>query len=311
MPYLRRRRRVIRRVTRSKVSGFAKARKPRLFGRLRRKSKMTSRKRILNISSLKKRDNLLTAYRSVPNDAVTAPSFNIAAIGQNPTVFVFSPTMRYGSQLTDKFEQTNTRGSSDVFIRGFKERLRFVTSDGNPWVWRRICFSYYDAEDDFQYFDTSDDTVKQYPPFNYNTTRGYERLWMRIGGVATTIQEDAIRGKLYDHLFRGKKGFDWDNELTAPTDPQAVKIWYDKTTIIRSGNETSVMKFTPRWHGIGKRLIYSDRDAGGDQDASYKSETSRVSMGDYIIMDMFVSSPVDENVLLSIGSDATFYWHER
>lgn len=311
MPYLRRRRRVIRRAYRSRVSGYVKAKKRPTYGRLRRKSKMTSRRRILNVSSIKKRDNMLTAYRSIPNNTVISPQFLISATGLQCQTFIFSPTMRWGSQQTDKFEQINTRSSQESYVRGFKERLRFVTSDGNPWTWRRICFSYYDSESDFKFFDTSDDTEKDYPPFTYDNVYGYHRLWMRLNGPATTIQENKVRGDVYSHVFRGKTGIDWTSELSAPTNPLAVKIWYDKTTTIRSGNEQSTMKFVPRWHSIGKRLIYSDRDAGGGQDNSYSSETSRVSMGDYMILDIFASAPNDEGVQLSIGSDATYYWHER
>lgn len=272
---------------------------------------MMTRKRILNITTHKKKDNLLTAHQLTGGEFEDGPQFVIPSAGLTNYVYVFSPTMRWQSRIQEKFDQDNQRANNDTFASGFKERIRFITSDGNPWVWRRICFSYYDAEADFKFFDTSDDTEHDYPPFHYNVTNGYRRLWQRINGPAPSIKEIAVRDHLYEHVFAGTRNVDWSSEISAPTNSRAVKIWYDKTTRIVSGNELSTIRNVTRWHPIKKRLIYQNRDQGGAEENNYLSQTSRSSMGDYIVMDIFHGSPADSNVQLSIGSDATYYWHER
>jgi len=254
---------------------------------------------------------MLTASRTLPEEAIDGPQFVVQSSGLQNWVYVFSPTMRWQSQLTGKFDQDNTRATNDTFASGFKERLRIITSDGNPWIWRRICFSYYDAETDFKFFDTSDDTEKDYPPFNYTAGNGYRRLWLRVNGPTPTIQEQSVRDALYQHVFAGTRNVDWSTEISAPLNSRAIKIWYDRTTRIASGNQQSTVRNFTRWHPIKKRLVYQNRDDGGAQENNYLSETSRQSLGDFMVMDIFQGAPSDPNVQLSVGSDATYYWHER
>lgn len=250
----------------------------------------------------------MTATQAIPDVADLSTSFNIPAIGVTPTSFLFSPTMRERDTADDTVGQQNSRNTSDVFIKGFKESLRFVTSDGNEWVWRRICFSYFGANNDF---DVPGLTFPFALPYHFDPVQtGYRRLWSKIDGGAITGEMQFVRDRIYGQVFKGTRGLDWSSAMTAPTDPRSVKIWFDKTTKIRGGNEESHFQMAPRWHPINKTLFYEDKDNGRGQFSSPISRQNH-GLGDYYILDMFFTAPSDAGVLLSIQSDATVYWHEK
>lgn len=267
-----------------------------------------TRKKILNISSAKKSDNMLTATQNLPDPPVLTTQFTIPAIGITPSTFIFSPTMRFLAFTDGVNNNDNARTKQDTFARGFKETLRFATSDGNEWKWRRICFSYKAAQADFQVPTFSTARL----PFAFDpVATGYRRLFSRIDGGTLSTQQLQTRDAIYNRVFAGRQNLDWTDPMTARTDPLAVKIWYDKVTSIRSGNDISSLLIAKRWHPMNKNLIYQNEDSGKTILDSPVSETGNGTMGDYFIMDIFYTAPSDDGVLLSIGSDATYYWHER
>jgi len=262
----------------------------------------------VDIASTKKVDSLMTATQAIPDNVVLQNSFNIPAIGANPTTFIFSPTLRDRDTADDTFGQSNSRNTSDCFIRGFKERIRFVTSEGNEWIWRRICFTYKGTRDDFNVPGMSFPNAL---PYHFDPVQtGYRRLWSKLDGAAITGEMQFVRDRIYEKVFKGARNIDWSNAMTAPTDSKTVKIWYDKTTTVKGGNEQSHFVMANRWHAINRTLNYEDKEAGKDQTSFPWSVQSR-GLGDYYVMDMFYTAPVDDGVILDIQADASVYWHER
>lgn len=251
----------------------------------------------------------MTATQTLPTVPVLEPQFTIAANGTTPTTLIFSPTMRNNSITDGTGDQDNSREGQSTFVRGFKETLRFVTSDGNPWQWRRICWSYHGTGFDFA---VQANGVARLPfAFDSSTGTGYRRLFSKIDGDSLSVTQITVRDALYQRIFKGVRDKDWSNAISAPTDPKSVKIWYDRTMTIQSPNEESKLLTVRRWHPINKTLMYAADDSGKGWLSSPFSEESRTSLGDYYIMDIFLSAPDDDGVVLSIGSDATYYWHER
>lgn len=261
---------------------------------------------------------MLTATK-LPGFAASSQvdNFIVTGKGTQPTVFIYSPTMRYRRIDPDVIPNNTTREAEDTFAVGFVERLRFFTSDSFAWYWRRCCISFTDISVWVTpEFGVADSTFTSLPANNGESElNGYRRVWSQIeptipAGPQTPYM-DAVRNQLYRKIFQGTFGQDWTNSFTAPLDSSAVKVWYDRTKRITSGNDAAVNLFTKRWHPIRKTLIYANRESGKDEGTLNYSETTTRSMGDYYILDMFMCTQDDTNVQLGVGSDARYYWHER
>ncbi|UYD39071.1 MAG: capsid protein [Wigfec virus K19_469] len=260
-----------------------KRRSKRSFTKSSRYSKRRatmSKKRVLNITSVKKRDVL----PSWDNAAGTGGEIGAPEILPGTTRFIFSPTARQ----RDSAVTTASRNKQSVFMRGYNEKMELVTNNNNSWRWRRICF-----------------TVKGYPlnqAFQF-TTSGYVRNWQHFTGIDYAVIDDI--------LFRGTRNEDYQDEMVAQTDNRRVTVHYDKTRVLASGNSASYLKQYNHWMPMNKTLVYDD-DEDGDEDASsYWSTTAKPGMGDYYILDIFRDVGATSESRLNIRSASTLYWHEK
>lgn len=256
-------------------------------------------KRILNLTSTKKRDTMLgysnsTAANQSGSTTYLAQPAVVTGINAN-ACFVWCATARAASDGTGPgvpIEQA-TRTATTCYMRGLKEKIEIQCSDGLPWQWRRICFT---TKSQFLTVSTS---------FNVRqlTSSGYARVMNQLANPFTT---------LYPLLFRGLQNSDWNDAMIAPVDTSRVTLKYDKVVSIASGNEDGCVRSYSRWHAMNKNLVYDDDENGATESSNDFSVTSKAGMGDYYVVDIFRPRLGGAtNNQLSINPQATLYWHEK
>lgn len=268
-----------------------------------------SRKRILNISSEKKRDKMLT-YTNVSAASQTGTS-NFAANpaiitggSSVPFVGVWCCTARDNTTAGSgpkgtKFDQA-TRTSSSCFMVGLKEAIEIQVADGLPWQWRRICFTLKGSATANGNLPAPSST---FTPSLF-TSAGYVRVF---NGLTQTQQNN-----FFALLFQGALNSDWSDPLTAKVDTERVALKYDKVCTVASGNEQGIIRKYNRWHPMRHNLMYDDDEVGGSVTTSGYSVNSKVGMGDYWIIDIIkprVGSTSANQILFNFES--TLYWHEK
>ena len=100
--------------------------------------------------------------------------------------------------------------------------------------------------------------------------------------------------------------------MMAKVDSERLTVKYDKTITLASGNEDGFIRKYPRYHRMGKNLVYSDDETGGTQTQSQFSVQAKAGMGDYWVVDIFRpragSTPSNQ---LIFSTESTLYWHEK
>lgn len=261
------------------------------------------RKKILNITSEKKKDDMLVftnvvSPRNQGNTTyLTTPAILIGGSSEE-YAFLWCATARdnasdnAGGRGSKFYEATRT--SSLCYMRGLKEKIEIITTTGLPWQWRRICF-----------------TVKNNIPTagtgfgdHFNTSQGYVRVVNEMFGT--------VKSNVYGYLFDGTYNNDWRDPLIAKTDRSRATVKYDKTVTIASGNQSGMIRSYSRWHGMNANLRYDDDEVGGNMTTSSYSTSSKEGMGDYFVLDLFRpltgSSGTDT---LTFAPQSTLYWHEK
>lgn len=173
---------------------------------------MTKRK-ILNTTSRKKRNGMLTFSNST-NAGV------LATISQSPLTIAGSPTgnnLGYvhfrptAMDLSDNGVAANTvsqqsqRTASTCFMRGLSENIRIETSSGNPWFHRRICFTSRDARFILKSASDAAGTDRAAAASGaIETSSGWQRLAanMHLDTLSNTIST------FNEVLFKGAQGLD-------------------------------------------------------------------------------------------------------
>lgn len=260
-------------------------------------------KRILNVTSRKKKDNMCNYTNTVPGTPAGGSNYtSSAAILQGGTTYIFPwiasarPGTDANSVNATPIEQAS-RTSSTCYMRGLKEKIQIQTSTGMAWQWRRICFT---AKGD---------------RFYQNDASGYRWSLLTNAGVVRVVNSIAgtTQGSNFvDALFDGANGVDWVSPFTAKVDRDVLSVKYDKTVIIQSGNDTGVMRNFNRWHAMNKNLVYDDDEAGDAEVSNRYSTSGRQGMGDYYVVDIIsggTGSSSSDN--LSFQPEATLYWHEK
>ncbi|UDN67469.1 capsid protein [robinz virus RP_386] len=268
-----------------------------------------SRRRILNTTSRKKRDTMVT-WSTTTATGTTRPialgplvlngqGADSADLG-GAYVIPFCATARAtvsangtfpGGTITDQA----TRTAQTCFMRGLKETVRIRTNDGESWRWRRIGFTAKLGAQLTQSFDG----------VAVNTL-------VTAGGYVRPLNYFLDPAVLTSTLFRGTRTVDWIDPMTAKVDTNRVTLKYDKTRVIQAGNESGVDRVYPVWHAMNKNIVYNDDENGGTENYNSFSTQGRAGMGDYFIIDIFqsaVSAPPTSR--LTFEPQASLYWHER
>lgn len=269
-----------------------------------------TKKRILNTTSVKKRNGMLSFSNTTDTGASKTTAQSTAFVNANTLgYFLFCATDQNlaanagGSNLKINVAQ---RTATTCFMRGFSEHLRIQTSSGLPWFHRRICFTTRGLGS----FNTIDptDAQTQASGNSIDTSSGQQRLWLNSSinnQPATVINQ-------YNILFKGQRNIDWNDPIIAPVDTSRVDLKFDKTWLIKSGNASGTIQSRKLWHSMNKNLVYNDDENGEGMSTGYASTASKQGMGDYYILDLFQAGigggPTD---IINVFSNSTLYWHEK
>lgn len=215
------------------------------------------------------------------------------------TVLGWVPTARgienFDGSLGTK-AQLAARTSQTCYQVGLRETITIATTDGNPWEWRRICFTMKGE----RFFQNGSDPATS--DWFRQTSDGYVRWLNRV--------PDSVAPIVNDYIFKGVAQVDWTEIMNAPLDSSRVSVMYDKTKIIRSGNASGQIYKTKRWHKMYKNLMYGDDESGETEEGFPLSTFGKPGMGDYYVLDFFRCLQGGASVL-NFTPESTLYWHER
>lgn len=251
----------------------------------------TSTRRILNIASTKKQDNMIsfvTNAAGVPTSGVGRYGLAGDQVGQ----FVWCATARDRIGTGDA-TATSLRNSDVCYMRGLKEKILISTTGGSAWRWRRICF-------------TAKGLVP--PSGTVDSLEVSPNGWVRLMANQWT---SALGNGFNSLIFKGTAGLDWTDVFTAKVDTSRVTIKFDKTFVVSSGNANGIVRNFNLWHPMNQNLVYDNDENGESEINSTRSTSSKAGMGDYYVIDYFVSVDASASQLLYISPQATLYWHEK
>jgi len=270
-----------------------------------------TRRKVLNITTRKKRDTMQpVSYNTdagVPTNTAR-PGVGAVLQGGRTNMLMWSPTAR---DLTDANGVANgvsyesSRSASTIFIRLLSEKIRMSTNDSTPWIWRRIVISTKSPV--FRVLTAAESAGGKNPVPYIETSNGYGRLlqqWDNAGG------NNATQSLIFDEMFKGKQGKDWSDPITAPIDNITITKHYDKTTTIKSGNDSGTYRVTRRTHTFNRTFRYFEDENGQFQDSSFWSSYGK-GMGDVFVIDLFSNFIGGAASLLKYEPEASMYWHER
>lgn len=273
-----------------------------------------TKKRILNATSLKKRDTMLCYTNSTSGTQQGSGTYQQQAAVINggladstAAAFLWTATARdnttnIAGNVGTRFNAA-TRTSSTPFMVGLSEKIEIQCNTGMPWQWRRICFTMKGPS-------LIPNSTASGAVFNnaLETSYGYTRVMNQVPGNPGNNPYYSLTGV----IFKGQVNSDWNDPMTAPTDNSRVTIRYDKTVTLASGNEDGFIRNYKRWHPMKKTLVYDDDETGGGTSVSGMSSEGRAGMGDYYVLDFFRarqgSATTDQ---LTVRPEATLYWHEK
>lgn len=270
-----------------------------------------SRKRILNISSTKKRNGMQTITTSGAQGTPITPAYGPAFInGADGGYFLFCATAQnlYTGTTANPVSAEAARTNRTTYMRGFSEHIRIQTSSGIPWFHRRICFTTKNALFQGQ-IGTTPTPVNTIAVYYDDASRGQER-WMQNQTNNNAAQTVAGWNGL---IFKGSEGVDWSDRIIAPIDTARIDLKMDKTWTIVSGNANGTVKERKLWHKMNKNLVYNDDEVGeNESDTSYFSVEDKRGMGDYYVLDIIqAGTGATTTDLMRFDCNSTLYWHEK
>ena len=290
---------------------WRKGRKSASKGRTLRSKRKTSakmtrltKKKLLNLTSTKKRDTML----HVTNTSAANPSGSSTYNRNSPTLvagptymFPWIATWRDTTQAEGLKMNQASRSSQTCYMRGLKEKVLCVTNDGTEWLWRRICFTWRGSE-------LYGNSTAGYTLATRVTTEGFARTVNDVN-----ITTNPVGTRLAQILFKGAAGIDWNNYFTAPLDTSYITVKYDKTRSIRSGNQNGRTTTRSFWHPMNKNLVYNDDESGPFTLTQGPSTRAKAGMGDYYVIDIISTSSPQNTTTSQLQwiPEATLYWAEK
>lgn len=273
---------------------------------------MTSRRALLNVTSRKKRDTMLTASNTSTTGGTSPANLGSLYVNGATGYFgVWGATLRGfvgPSGNAPSVVQEAERSATTCYMVGLSEKIRIQTSSGVPWLWRRICFRYRIAQSYFAVASPNDSAQQAYLPFIETSANGYERLYFNqlVNTQPNTINEQQ------SILFKGTQGVDWNDIITAPVDNRRVDLCSDVTRRISSGNASGILREYKTYYPMKKNLVYADDEVGETESSAIFSVRDKQGMGDYLVCDIFVAGTgATSSDLLQLTDTSTLYWHEK
>lgn len=270
-----------------------------------------TRRRILNVTTKKKRDTM-PAFAAVGSSVTQGPlnlgagsSLN-ASWGAHVVAWVATARDLDNSGGGGLPAQDATRTSTTCFMRGLSETMRVSTNTSLPWEWRRLCFTFKGPQ---LYTASSGARVPLWQEVNPN---GWVRLAFALTASASTADQLSVAQNLVSQCFEGTYGVDYYDVFTARPNNVLLKVKYDRTVRVGSPNNGGTQNVFKLWHPMNHNLVYDDIENGGIKTEATLSTDGRPGMGDYYIIDLFRPHPSATNAdVIQIQPQATLYWHEK
>lgn len=302
MPYTSRRR---YRPRRRLVRRTRRPRNPYRPTRLRRtyRRRMT-RRSLLNVTSTKKRDSMLTW---IPNDfgnpaGAGAPGNVILDVNNtNVKCVLFCPTFRDLDSDGTLKDEISARTKTDTFAKGYRETTTVsFTGSGIPLRRRRIVFS---AKGLPTYFAGATGNLFTSPFYALYTSAGYVRLGEQLPSAYITV--------LTSILFQGTQSQDWNSVFTAKPDNSRLKVHSDRSYNYSSGNENGFSRIHKDYYPLNKLFRYADDESAQNETSSPFSTFSTTGMGDLFVVDFYQALTTSASGSWQVNHEGTYYWHER
>lgn len=294
MPYSRQ-----RRSRRSRRLPYRRPlRRSRFIRRRPRRPARVTRRRILNVSSVKKQDSRLT-FSNVDTPAVAPTQKTVNLVSNQIYMIPYIPTAQDKSPIggNTSLDIPNYRSKDICYMRGYRERLTFLTDNRTQWILRRICFTYRGT-------NISTNATTTNPLWWEVAPNGFTRVASQALGtnLGTAIIND---------MFKGSFNVDWTNYFNAPLDNNRVTVKYDKIFRFGSQNEAPHRHEIKLWHGMNKNLHYRNDEAGGGESETTLSTSGNSGMGDYYIVDFIQAVTTSTSDIAQLSYEGTLFWHER
>lgn len=316
MTYYRKRRATTRKYGSSKAKPRTKrfARRSTYTAKTRRYTRkpLMSKKRILDATTVKKRDNMqcytnMSAPQSTGTyalaPAIVGGQTSVDVNVNHPRVLLWNATAR---DMTNNAGSPNlrvnesARTSSTPYMVGLRESVEIQSGNGVPWQWRRICFT-------FKGFLPGSTATSTFTPYR-ETSSGWARVVNQVAG-------DRNSGPTYDlfrTIFAGQNATDWNDPMVAKTDQTRISVKYYKTRTLATGNTDGFIRKYNMYHPMGKTLAYDDDENGEVMDSNPLSVDSKQGMGDFYVLDLIRSRfAAGTSDAIVFNPQATLYWHEK
>lgn len=254
-----------------------------------------SRRRILNITSVKKQDNMLATKTDSGGGSSKGPLVTNQAV-----VMCFMPTARKTG-----IDPSNpaVRTQQATYGVGYKENVTIDVLTGSVWRWRRIVFS-LKGSSLRDYIDPPGDTgVATYTFFDQVPEGGCNRLLRPMDLAGQT--------KLFDYLYRGTQNSDWSGLFLGKVDTSRVSVISDKMRYIRPMTQLGTSRSYKMWCPIGHNIIYDDDKESNKIGDSAFSTSSKRGWGDLYVVDIIAPGAATGEYSLQFDVEGTYYFHER
>jgi len=265
-----------------------------------------SSRRILNITSRKKADNMLPVVIDKGNN-VTPGGYS----SQAPLICLFIPNAR---KLRADIFNPAVRNVSDIYAVGYKEKVLMQVSGGGTLMWRRIVFM-LKGNDLRNFMDSAEAGNIPGQLYDQVDTGGCRRVIGPLDDEGGTPTNSLAELKAY--VFRGQENVDWSDLLTAPLDNRRITTKYDKVHTISPGNETGKSRHFKFWHPIRRTIAYEDdmeSPVSPEVDSRPFSTAGLRGVGDMYVLDIMTIANTDGEApptTYNFAPEGTFYWHER
>lgn len=264
----------------------------RRIGKRYAKRPTMTRRRILNVSTRKKTDTMLTGIGAPDTGIPLTQSLMNAA---NPTQYFIS-CMTFMARAPGA--EDHTRRSNQIFYKGWVDNYRIYIGGGAGWVWRRIVFS-------------STERIEE-AELPANITNGYMR-----GLNKANLPDNPPPDEWLEQLFVGRRTLDWTDVMTAAIDRQRTTVHSDILRRMNPGNDSGKEVSSRLWTPVGRNLRYDDDEYADEvkppaaQDSSPWVSRKGGSPGNVYVVDFFDSMAEDAAESLALRIESKRYWHER
>lgn len=297
----RSRRSVRRRAPRRRV----RRSRPSRPSRVRRTTTRMSRRRVLNITTVKKQDNMLNWVPTTASNPAGggSPTDYITSADSTVHSFLFCPTYRQLSSDPLGQDDSSGRTKQNTFARGYRETSTLRVAGPTPFRMRRIVFAMKAIDPALIKATSSLFTTDFYQHATSGT--GYTRLMADLSSTSFGV------APVTEFLFKGLQNADWYSPFNAKLDTQRVTVVSDRTYNINPGNQAGRVVILKNWYSLNKRLLYADDEAGNGEYTSGLSTYAKPGMGDLLVLDFLQSIVTDTNTSIAVNHEGSYYWHER